>query len=144
MTATELRRLPGWREAFAAEIDRIRRTPFSWGEHDCGPGLAGNLVLALTGVDLAAGYRGHYDDAAGAVRVMRAAGFASLGDMVASLLPEYDHPSRARIGDVAAVAVESPIGHALGVIDYERVFVLTEAGLGTVDRSEIVRAFRVG
>ena len=140
----ELRRVDNWRAAFVAEVDRIKRTPFAWGQHDCGPGLAGNLVKALTGVDLAESWRGTYADAAGAARAIRAAGFDNLADLVGSMLPEYEHPSRARIGDVAAIPVDSVIGYALGVIDYERVFVLTETGIGTVDRSEIARAFRVG
>lgn len=140
----ELKRVDNWRSAFAAEVDRIKRTPFAWGEHDCGPGLAGNLVKALTGVDLAQPWRGTYSDALGAVRAMKEAGFDNLADLVASMLPEYEHPSRARIGDVAAIKDDSSIGYALGVIDYERVFVLTGTGIGTVDRSEIARAFKVG
>lgn len=133
-----------WRARFAAEVDRIKRTPFAWGNHDCGPGLAGNLVYAVTGVDCAAQWRGAYDDALGAARAMQDAGFDNLADLVASMLPEYEHPSQARIADVAAIKVDSVFGYALGVIDYERVFVLTESGIGTIDRSEIARAFRVG
>ncbi|NTB96926.1 hypothetical protein G6M84_10395 [Agrobacterium tumefaciens] len=133
-----------WRARFAAEVDRIKRTPFAWGSHDCGPGLAGNLVYAVTGVDCAAQWRGEYDDALGAARAMRDAGFDNLADLVGSMLPEYEHPSQARIADVAAIKVDSVFGYALGVIDYERVFVLTENGIGTIDRSEIARAFKVG
>lgn len=133
-----------WRARFAAEVDRIKRTPFAWGSHDCGPGLAGNLVYAVTGVDCAAQWCGEYDDALGAARAMRDAGFDNLADLVASMLPEYEHPSQARIADVAAIKVDSVFGYALGVIDYERVFVLTENGIGTIDRSEIARAFKVG
>lgn len=141
---TALVRKNDWRARFAAEVDRIKRTPFAWGHHDCGPGLAGNLVYAVTGVDCAAQWRGEYDDALGAARTMRDAGFDNLADLVASMLPEYEHPSQARIADVAAIKVDSVFGYALGVIDYERVFVLTENGIGTIDRSEIARAFRVG
>ncbi|MCA2372195.1 hypothetical protein ATU3B_11250 [Agrobacterium genomosp. 3 str. CIP 111-78] len=133
-----------WRARFAAEVDRIKRTPFAWGSHDCGPGLAGNLVYAVTGVDCAAQWRGAYHDARGAARAMHEAGFSNLADAVASMLPEYEHPSQARIADVAAIKVNSVFGYALGVIDYERVFVLTETGIGTIDRSEIARAFKVG
>lgn len=140
----ELTRLPNWRARFDAECDRIRLTPFSWGSHDCGPGLAGNLALAVTGVDVASHYRGRYTTMIGALRVLRNSGFSSLGDLVASLLPEHDHPSMARVGDVVAIASASAFGHALGVVNGERVFVLTERGIGTVDRSDAVRAFRVG
>lgn len=141
---TELSRLPNWRARFDAECDRIRLTPFAWGSHDCGPGLAGNLTLAITGVDVAAAYRGRYTTMTGALRVLRNSGFSTLGDLVASMLPEHAHPSVARIGDVVAIASNSAFGHALGVVNGERVFVLTERGIGTVDRSDAVRAFRVG
>lgn len=133
-----------WRACFAAEVDRIKRTPFAWGTHDCGPGLAANLVLAVTGVDCAAQFRGEYNDSLGGARLMKEAGFDNLADMVAAMLPEYDHPSQARIADVAAIKIGGVFGYALGVIDYERVFVLTETGIGTVDRSDIARAFKVG
>ncbi|MBB3288152.1 MULTISPECIES: hypothetical protein [unclassified Rhizobium] len=139
----ELVRLPNWRARFAAEVDRLKHTPFAWGAHDCGPGLAGNLVLALTGVDCAAQWRGSYSTAAEALALMKEAKFKNLGDMVAAMLPEI-HPSAARIGDVAAIPVESPFGFALGVVNGERIFVLREDGLGTVDLLDATRAFRVG
>ena len=42
---------------------------FSWGEHDCCL-LVADAVLAMTEVDLAADYRGQYDDAASAVSLI--------------------------------------------------------------------------
>lgn len=144
MGETQLIRAPGWRGRFDQECDRIRRVPFAWGAHDCGVGLAGNLALSLTGVDVAARWRGRYATRAGALRVLRNDGFATVADAVASVLPEYDHPSRARIGDVGAIETGDAFGCALCVVDYERVFVLTEHGFGTLDRSKMTRAFRVG
>lgn len=140
----ELTRLPNWRARFDAECDRLRLSPFAWGSHDCGPGLAGNLTMAITGVDVAADYRGRYTTRTGALRVLRSGGYETVGDLVASMLPEHEHHSMARIGDVVAIPTESAFGHALGVVNGERVFVLTENGFGTVDRCEAVRAFRVG
>lgn len=140
---SELVRLHDWRARFAAEIDRLKHTPFAWGAHDCGPGLAGNLVLAITGVDCAAQWRGAYASPSEGLSVMRDAGFENLGDMVAAMLPEI-HPSEARIGDVAAIEVSSPFGYALGVVNGERIFVLREDGMGTVDLLDAKRAFRVG
>ncbi len=140
----DLTRLPNWRARFDAECDRIRLTPFAWGSHDCGPGLAGNMTLAITGIDVAAEYRGRYTTMTGGLRLLRKSGFETLGDLVASILPEHAHPSMARVGDVVAIPSDSAFGHALGVVNGERVFVLTERGIGTVDRSEAVRAFKVG
>jgi hypothetical protein len=74
---------------------------------------------------------------------MRQAGFRNLADMVAVMLPEI-HPSEARIGDIAAIEIDTPFGYALGVVNGERVFVLREDGMGTVDLLDAKRAFRVG
>ncbi len=139
----ELTRLPDWRRRFEDAIDDIKARPFDWADHECGTGLAGRLALALTGVDCAARYRGTYDSAASAVRVMRQAGFENLGDLVADLLPEV-HVSEASVGDIAAIPDQTPFGYALGVVNGERIFVLMETGIGTVDLLDATRAFKVG
>lgn len=141
--SAELKRFSDWRRRFEEAVDEIKSRPFAWGDHDCGPGLAGRLVLALTGVDCTAQYRGSYDSAASALRVMRDAGFDNLGDLVAAILPEV-HVSQASIGDVAAIADDSPFGYALGVVNGDRIFVLRADGIGTVDLLAAQRAFKVG
>lgn len=140
----DLKRRTDWRRRFSDEIDRIRLTPFSWGAHDCGPGLVGNVVLAITGNDVAAVYRNRYSSMTGALRVMRNDGFSNLADLVASFLPEHDHISRAQVGDIAAVPMNSSFGFALGVVNGERIFVLMPDGIGTVDLLDATRAFKVG
>ena len=137
-------RLKDWRSRFEAAIDEIKARPFEWYAHDCGPSLAGRLVQALTGVDLASPFIATpYQDEAGAIAVVRAAGFDSLGALVASILPEI-HPSQAQIGDIAAIPYDGPLGHALGVVNGERIFVLRPQGLGTVSLLQATLAFRVG
>lgn len=140
---SELTRLPDWRRRFEEAIDEIKARPFDWESHECGTGLAGRLAFALTGVDCAAEYRGTYHSAAGAFRVMREAGFDNIGDLVASILPEV-HVSEASVGDIAAIPDDSLFGFALGVVNGERIFVLRENGLGTVDLLDATRAFKVG
>ncbi|OCP17370.1 MULTISPECIES: hypothetical protein [unclassified Ensifer] len=139
-----LTRRDDWRSRLEAAIDAVKAVPADWAKQaDCGPHLTGRAVEALTGVDVAAAFRGRYQSAAGALRVMKAAGFDNLGDLVASLLPEI-HPSQAGVGDIAAIADDSPFGFALGVVDGERVFVMRPDGLGTVDLLAAQRAFKVG
>lgn len=145
MTIEALVRKDDWRASFDAECDRLWRTPFSWEtQDDCVLGLAGNLVTALTGVDMVAQYRGVYQDEAGALKVIHDAGFTSIGDMVASMLPEYEHPSMATVGDIVAIDTDSEFKHALGVVNGERILVLTTRGVGTIDRGRASRAFKVG
>jgi hypothetical protein len=139
----QLTRLPDWRRRFADEIDRLWRTPFDWDGHECVIGLAGNMALAITGVDCAAEYRGTYKTAAGALKVMRAAGYENVADMVGAMLPEI-HPSLAHVGDIAAIPMDSPFGFALGVVNGERILVLMPDGIGTVDLLDATRAFKVG
>lgn len=140
----ELKRKVDWLTAYHDVIEDIRRQPFDWSAHECASGLAARVVEAITGHDFAADYRGQYHDAASAYRVMRDAGFSDLADLAASCLPEYAHPVEAHIGDIVAVVTDTTFRHALGVMNGERIVVLTEAGLGTLDRSHAVRAFRVG
>lgn len=136
-------RLHDWRARFEATIDEIKSRPFEWYSHDCGPSLAGRLVEALTGVDLASTYIKPYHDDESAAAVIREAGFDTLGDLVGSLLPQI-HPSQAQIGDIAAIPHSGPTGHALGVVNGERVFVLRPQGLGTVSLLQSTMAFKVG
>ena len=136
------KRLPNWRSRLSAEMDRQRREPFAWGSHDCALGLASAAIEAVTGEDLRARWGG-YSTAAGALKVLRRAGYDSLADAVAATLPEI-HPSRASIGDIGLIEAEGEIGAALCVFDASGVVVMTEAGHGRVARSKAVRAFRVG
>lgn len=141
---TALVRRKDWRARFEATVDEIKAKPFEWGTHDCGPNFAGRLVSAITDVDIAAQYAGAYANEEEALAVIHNAGFSTLGEMVASMLPEI-HPSQARIGDVAAIAVDRPIGHALGVVNGERIFVLMPSGgIGTVSLLTASMAFKVG
>ncbi|MCM2292301.1 hypothetical protein NAC44_08165 [Allorhizobium sp. BGMRC 0089] len=133
-----------WIADYHAVIDTIRRRPFDWAGHDCATGLALKVVEAMTGQNPAGDWLGDYRDAASAYRHLRGLGFADLADLAAAFLPEYGHPSDAHIGDLAAIPVDTPFCHALGVINGERIFVLSETGLASVDRQTAVRAFKVG
>ena len=142
LTAT-LKRLPDWRARFAAEMDRQRRDPHAWGHHDCALGLAAGAVVAITGLDLAAPWRGRYATPLGAARVLRCGGFATLGDMVASVLPEVP-PAFANIGDIGVLSADGPVAEALCVVDASGLIVMTEDGHGRRPREDMHRAFRVG
>ena len=53
-----LTRRPDWRLHFDALISERMHRPFAWGVNDCAL-FAADCVLTITGVDLAAGLRGH-------------------------------------------------------------------------------------
>lgn len=137
----DLTRRPDWRARLHAEIEAHRGKAFVWGAHDCALGLAAGAVAAITGADLRGDWGSRYSTAIGARRALTRAGFASLGEAVAAVLPEC-HPAMARVGDIALIE-EGAIG-ALAVCNGGALLVLTEGGLGIRERSAAVRAWRVG
>ncbi|KFI24322.1 DUF6950 family protein [Paenirhodobacter enshiensis] len=140
----EMKRLPDWRARLAAEMDRQRRLSFSWGEQDCALGLAGGAVLAMTGVDLTADWRGRYGTAGEAAEALHAAGFQSLSDAVAEVLPERTNLLSAAVGDIGVIRSDGILGEALCIVDVSGLIVMTEHGHGRRARGDMIRAFRVG
>lgn len=105
-----IQRLPDWEDrliAFLAAQDEAR---FVWGELDCATFVA-DAVLATTGVDIAAPFRGKYKTAAGSVRVLRKAGFEFAADVFSSHFEEVP-PALARRGD--PVLCDAAMGLCIG------------------------------
>lgn len=70
MTArVALPRLPDWPERLAALVEARRHAPFQWGVHDCVL-WAADAVLACTGQDPAAEWRGRYSTEAEAEAIL--------------------------------------------------------------------------
>lgn len=136
-----MKRSPTWRTDLTVYMREVSRRPFIWGEHDCALFAAG-AVHAMTGEDFGAPYRGKYKTLRGGLRLLKRKGFANHAELAASLFEEV-HPSRANVGDLAAVEEDGHV--ALGVVQGPRVYVLRpgEAGVGTVDLLTASRAFRV-
>ncbi len=141
MTVT-LERRRDWRTRLNAYLAEIKATRITWGKHDCAVGLAAHAIEEMTGVDLAARWRGRYDSAASALRMIREDGFDDLAQLCRSLLPAVP-ACMGQIGDIALVPDETGIG-ALGVVIGDRIIVLTETGIGTVDLLSASVVFRVG
>lgn len=138
-----LKRRDDWHARLSAEMDRQRRLPGDWGRHDCALGLAAGVIEALTGTDLARGYRGRYRTPSGAQKILTEAGAADLRAFVAQMLPEI-HPSQANVGDIGLIAEEGPLGQALCMIDVSTLVVMTPDGHGHRPRSQLLTAFKVG
>jgi hypothetical protein len=138
-----LQRLNDWRARLDAEIERQRHSPFAWGRQDCAIGFAASIVQAITGKDLARGYRGKYSTPTGALRLLASIGAQSLGDLAAIMLPEI-HPSRADVGDIAVIEADGPGGEAFAMVDSSGLVVMTKNGHGRRPRHDMKRAFKVG
>lgn len=124
-------------------MEEARRTPFEWGEHDCGADWAGRAVEAVTGTNPVPKALCRYKTAQGALGAMKRAGADSLADLVAQYLPEI-HPSRAILGDIAAIRTDDAFGYALGVVNGPTILVRGPEGMRVIDLLDAERAFAVG
>jgi Domain of unknown function (DUF6950) len=88
-------------------VERLNK-PFAWGENDCAS-FAGDAILAITGVDIAAEFRGAYKSERGAAKVIkRITGGSTIADAavycaVKHGLVEYDYPLMAKRGDLVLI-----------------------------------------
>ncbi len=134
-------RLEDWSPRLLAWLGEVRHRPFAAGRLDCGLFGAG-AVLAQTGVDLAADWRGGYGTIRDGLRLLRRAGYADQIDVAARHLPEID-PATAQFGDLAAL--ETPEGLALTVVQgATAVYAAGPDGMRIMPKGGATRAFRVG
>lgn len=131
-----------WRKRLGAYVASVRTQPYQHGLLDSWLFVC-DAVEAMTGVDHAEKQRGRYKTARGGLGIIRRAGADNLAEFVAQHFEEHASPVFAQIGDVMAIPVEGPFGFALGILNGERVLVVTEHGIDTRDRSEASRAFKV-
>jgi hypothetical protein len=95
-------------------VERARQ-PFAWGTNDCAT-FAADGILALTGVDIAADFRGKYTDEPSALSAIRAiAGGATIADAAAWCaakfgLPEWKYPLLAQRGDLVVFTAPAEEG----------------------------------
>lgn len=135
----EVKRLFDWGSRFSDEMDRQRRMPFVWGQHDCLIGLVGGTAEALTGENPVAQYAGRYNSELSAWRELRRDGWASVHEFLASMFPVEENLLAARVGDIGMLDEFS-----LCVVDVSGVIVMTEEGHGRRPRSDMIRSYRVG
>jgi len=143
-----LQRREDWPEQLAALVESRLHTPFAWGTNDCAV-FAADAVLAITGTDLAADWRGQYASEQAARSMRSASGHLASGDIVAAL---YDMahrllgpavpPLMARRGDV--VLVEHDVGHSLAVCVGSVAAAPGRRGVVMVERDAWRYAWRVG
>lgn len=139
LPATRPQRLPDWQARLVIYLHAARLRPFAYGRHDCCL-FAADAVDAMTGVDIAAAWRGRYTTLRGGLRVLRRTGLADHVALAAALFPETP-PLMAEPGDLAVVPTNA--GPALGVVQGEAIYVLGPQGLGLVSLLSATRAFRI-
>lgn len=75
---------PDWLDRLTAFLVGRRKQPFAWGSHDCALFVCDG-ILAMTGTDLAAAFRGRYSDGGGAMSAIQAAGHEDLEQLAESI-----------------------------------------------------------
>lgn len=134
---SKAKKLRDWRARLSSTIEARRRIPFSE-KNNCGVFLA-DCVSAMTGDDPFASLRDR--TRAESLAVLARAGFPDFPTFIASHFDEIT-PSFAAVGDIMAFPSDET-GWAAGIVNGERVTVLSPAGLATVSRNIGARAFRV-
>jgi hypothetical protein len=133
-------RLPDWRTRLAAHIAAHARVAFRPGVHDCRLFAAGGRE-AMTGVDVAARFRGCYSTVEQGVKLARSHGYSDdLAPVVEGL--EEIAPIYAQVGDLAALDGLDGID-AMGIVQGEMIHVLHPRGAGLVPLTDAKRAWRV-
>lgn len=135
------KRLKDWPSRLDATVRAAKAQPFAWGSRDCCL-WAADAVLACTGHDPAAQWRGTYSAALGAMRLVdELGGLAAIGAMAGPEIP----PNRATTGDVGLI--QGITGREmLGVYSGQAWLVLAETvGFVTCPRGpRVLRAWKVG
>lgn len=134
-------RVTDWPAQLDAAVEAARRRPFEWGTHDCAL-WAASVVQALTGVDHAAGLRGRYRSAAGALRLLaKRGGLAVLATRALGAPIDVRHAQR---GDLVLACQPLDAGMpALGICLDTRAAFTGAAGLVYRDLLECEAAWRV-
>ncbi|SDC31189.1 hypothetical protein SAMN05444678_102271 [Sphingomonas sp. YR710] len=142
-------RYADWETRLGGFLGKCRSVPFAYGKHDCCT-FASGAVLAMTGVDAMAEFRGRYRSMAGSVRALRRIG---KGTLAATLDAKFEavEPAFAHRGDLVMADdgqwVDGRCGGALCVsFGAFAIGVGSEGqheGLVKVDRRHWQRAWRV-
>lgn len=143
-------RKENWQTLLHNFLEARKLAPFAWGANDCAL-FAADAVLAITGVDLGAGFRGKYSDQAEAEAMMQSTCGSPDALALAAFLcsragfTAWPHVAFAQRGDV--IVLKNPdSSHSLGIVGLNGVHALfvTEGGLRRMRVLDCVAAWKVG
>ena len=97
-----MQRLPDWPERLIEIIEARRTRAFSWGDSDCAL-FAGDVVQALTGIDIAKPWRGYNTAQGAAARIKKAGGMRALASRAGL---EEKQKGFAQRGDIVLADIE--------------------------------------
>lgn len=103
-------RLPDWDARFVAFLAGLGPPLHVYGARDCAL-LGADCVLAVTGVDPAAEFRGKYSTEAGAAKALRTIG---AGDLASTVSSKFESIAPSLAGRADLVLHKGNLGFALG------------------------------
>jgi hypothetical protein len=124
------------------------KTPFAWGQHDCAL-FAADGVLAMTGVDIAADFRGKYTNEASALALIKQlAGGSTVADAAAWCaakhgLVEREYPLMAQRGDLVVLEDSGRLIAGLIHLSGRHIVAAGETGLKRILITAAKRAWKV-
>lgn len=131
-------RFPDWQLKFAACVDKHRSIPFAWGTHDCVL-WASNVILAMTGIDPAKAYRGKYNSALTAAKIIGTTGLGAMASQALGKTPV--DVKMANVGDLLLVKQDGQ--ELLAICNGDTVLAPGKNGLITLPISLAVQAWRI-
>lgn len=141
-----MERTAGWEVRLADALARWRMASFAWGESDCLL-FCGEVVEALTEIDMTSAYRGKYDNARGAAKLLG----GKPGRLITGFLDERferQPVAMARRGDVVFVTdgEDRLFGGAAAVVDLNgrAILALSEEGMKALPMERAAAAWAVG
>jgi hypothetical protein len=143
-----MKRHEDWPERLGMFLAERKDMPFEWGSQDCCLFVC-DAVLAMTGTDLAADFRGTYTDALCAARAIKAyagAGVEALAEKMAGANGIQEIPPEfAQRGDVVLFDT-TEYGETLGIVGMMGYEIVSTGELGAryTPTAEGIRAWRIG
>lgn len=147
-----MQRVQDWPERLARYLAARAYSPFVWGQHDCCL-FACDAVQAMTGVDLAADFRGKYSDAISALRAVKEFAGAGVGALAAKIAEQHGIPEiSTRLAQRGDVVLLNVLGdgfsrqETLGLVDLSGNLVVSvgELCLQHVPMADAIAAWRIG
>jgi uncharacterized protein DUF6950 len=139
-------RNPLWNTLLAEFIQSRLLSPFVWGENDCCL-FACDAVLAMTGTDLAANFRGKYNTQISAYKLVKSYAGGGLAEFADKIATENNISevalNFATAGDVVLVAGDQ--GDTLGFVELNGREVLATGpqGLMRVEKTNWKKAWKI-
>jgi hypothetical protein len=144
-----LKRIQHWQtRAYHQFLADRKRTPYQWGVNDCAL-FAADGILAQTGTDIAADFRGKYHDEASAYAAIKTVcGGATVADAAAYCatqhgMAELQHPLMAQRGDLVIVENAGSLIAGLVHLNGREVAVVGDEGWFGLPVTSVKRAWRV-